>query len=77
MVTYFGNIYRGVKTILVGMFQTWRALFRPAITEQYPHERFEMPENVRGILYNNVDDCIGCFKCARVCPVDWPACHPV
>jgi len=70
MVQYFKNIYTGITTILVGMMQTWRALFRPAVTEQYPHERFEMPENVRGILYNNVDDCIGCFKCARVCPVD-------
>jgi NADH-quinone oxidoreductase subunit I len=69
MAAYFGNIYRGVITILVGMTQTWKAMFRPAITLQYPHVKWELPVNARGILFNNIDDCIGCFKCARVCPV--------
>jgi NADH-quinone oxidoreductase subunit I len=70
MKTYFSNIYRAIKTILIGMTQTWKAMFRPAITVQYPDERLDMPVNTRGILFNNVDDCIGCYKCARVCPVD-------
>jgi len=70
MVTYFSNIYRGTVTILIGMTQTWKALFRPAITLHYPTERWELPTNARGILFNNADDCIGCYKCARVCPVN-------
>lgn len=70
MGTYFYNIYRGITTILVGMSQTWRALMRPSITLQYPTEKWDLPVNSRGILFNNVDDCIGCYKCARICPVN-------
>lgn len=70
MTNYFSNIFNATVTILKGMSLTWKAMFRPAITLQYPHERFELPVNARGILFNNVDDCIGCFKCARICPVD-------
>lgn len=70
MVNYFKNIYRALVTISVGMAQTWKALFRPAITLQYPDEKWQLPLNARGILFNNIDDCIGCYKCARVCPVD-------
>lgn len=70
MVNYFKNIYRALVTISIGMAQTWKALFRPAITLQYPDERWQLPANARGILFNNVDDCIGCYKCARVCPVN-------
>ncbi|MFQ5753796.1 MAG: NuoI/complex I 23 kDa subunit family protein [bacterium] len=66
---YFFNIYRAIKTIAIGMAQTWKALFRPAITLQYPDEKWQLPINARGILFNNVDDCIGCYKCARICPV--------
>jgi NADH-quinone oxidoreductase subunit I len=69
MGNYFRNIYRGIVTILIGMAQTWKVLFRPAITLQYPTEKWQLPANARGILFNNVDDCIGCYKCARVCPV--------
>ena len=52
------------------MAQTWKAIFRPAITLQYPREKWELPVNARGILFNNVNDCIGCYKCARICPVN-------
>lgn len=69
MGTYFKNIYQAIVTISIGMYQTWKALFRPAITLQYPLDKWELPVNARGILFNNVDDCIGCFKCARICPV--------
>lgn len=69
MASYFRDIYRAIKTISIGMGQTWKAMFRPAITLQYPNEKWELPVNARGILFNNVDDCIGCYKCARICPV--------
>ncbi|MFQ5864876.1 MAG: NuoI/complex I 23 kDa subunit family protein [bacterium] len=70
MLSYFKNIYRALVTISIGMAQTWKALMRPSITLQYPDEKWQLPANARGILFNNVDDCIGCYKCARVCPVD-------
>ncbi|NIR49712.1 4Fe-4S dicluster domain-containing protein [candidate division KSB1 bacterium] len=69
MLSYFSNIYRGLVTIAIGMAQTWKALMRPSITLQYPTVKWQLPTNARGILFNNVDDCIGCYKCARVCPV--------
>jgi len=69
MADYFRTIYRAIVTIAVGMGQTWKALFRPAITLQYPSERWQLPVDARGLLFTNIDDCIGCHKCARICPV--------
>lgn len=42
---------------------------RPA-TLQYPHEHLPVPPRGRYQLHNEIDDCIVCDKCARVCPVD-------
>ncbi|KAA0231528.1 4Fe-4S dicluster domain-containing protein [candidate division KSB1 bacterium] len=70
MVTYFKDVFNGIFTVLIGMMETWKHLFRPATTLQYPHVRFELPPGTRMQLFNNVDDCIGCYKCARICPVD-------
>lgn len=58
------------KTIFTGMGVTFRHLFQPSITIQYPKERAEMPEGVRSKLYVDIDDCIGCTLCERACPVD-------
>ncbi|MFY0605138.1 MAG: 4Fe-4S binding protein [Cyclobacteriaceae bacterium] len=40
------------------------------VTLQYPHETFPVPETGRYQLHNEIDDCIVCDKCAKVCPVD-------
>ena len=39
-------------------------------TLQYPHESIPVPDNGRYKLHNEIDDCIVCDKCAKVCPVD-------
>ncbi|MEM1406362.1 MAG: 4Fe-4S dicluster domain-containing protein [Bacteroidota bacterium] len=39
-------------------------------TLQYPHESIAVPDNGRYKLHNEIDDCIVCDKCAKVCPVD-------
>lgn len=70
MAGYFKLIFRAIVTIAIGMAQTWKALFRRAITVQYPTEKIPLPVNARGILFCNIDDCIGCYKCARICPVN-------
>lgn len=70
MAAYFRNVYRSLYTILVGMTQTWKHLFVPAVTLQYPHQKWDLPIGTRQQLFVNIDDCIGCFKCARICPVD-------
>lgn len=39
-------------------------------TIQYPHETLPVPDNGRYRLHNEIDDCIVCDKCAKICPVD-------
>jgi formate hydrogenlyase subunit 6/NADH:ubiquinone oxidoreductase subunit I len=41
-----------------------------AVTLQYPHAILSVPDRGRYQLDNNIDDCIVCDQCARVCPVD-------
>ena len=40
------------------------------ITLQYPHEMFVLPDNARYELHNEIEDCIVCDKCAKICPVN-------
>ncbi|MGA2623486.1 MAG: NADH-quinone oxidoreductase subunit I [Bacteroidota bacterium] len=70
MKEYFGNIFRSIWTVLVGMKVTFVHLFTPAVTIQYPDVRLKLPERARNRLYVNMDDCIGCFQCDMACPVD-------
>jgi formate hydrogenlyase subunit 6/NADH:ubiquinone oxidoreductase subunit I len=39
-------------------------------TIQYPHVQIPVPEVGRYQLHNEIDDCIVCDKCAKVCPVN-------
>ncbi len=70
MGRYFKDIWYGVFTVLVGMKVTWRHLFTPAVTIQYPDVKLKLPERARNRLYVNMDDCIGCDQCSMACPVD-------
>ena len=40
------------------------------VTIQYPQEVVPVPDNGRYRLHNEMDDCIVCDKCVKVCPVD-------
>ena len=84
MVKYFGNIWDSITTILTGMGVTWGHMWnirRDNVTLQYPEERWPRPDRnigfeekdynvIRSRLHVDIDDCIGCLKCERVCPVD-------
>ncbi len=70
MKEYFKNAWSGLFTVFIGMKITFKHLFVPAVTIQYPDERLQLPERERNRLYVNMDDCIGCDQCARACPVD-------
>lgn len=70
MAGYFRNILDSVTSVWVGMNVTFKHLFKPSITLQYPKQRWEMPDRARNQLHNDIDDCIGCDQCARACPVD-------
>ncbi len=69
MKQYLKNTWDGIFTVLVGMKITFKHLFTPAVTIQYPDVKVALPERVRNRLYVNIDDCIGCDQCSRTCPV--------
>ncbi len=43
-------------------------LFRKPVTVNYPVEKLEPPERLRGKLGFIEEKCLGCGNCARVCP---------
>ncbi|MHA8051000.1 4Fe-4S binding protein [Aquirufa sp. ROCK-SH2] len=46
-------------------------------TSQYPHIEVPAPVNGRYQLHNEMDDCIVCDKCVKVCPVDCIDIEPI
>ncbi|MBL0742544.1 4Fe-4S binding protein [Chryseolinea lacunae] len=46
-------------------------------TIQYPYAMQPVPDNGRYRLHNEIDDCIVCDKCAKVCPVDCITIEPI
>ena len=84
MSSYFGNIGSAVSSLWDGMRVTlhhFTGKKRLNATLQYPHERWPIPDRhigfdhaqynvIRSRLHVDIDDCIGCLQCERVCPVD-------
>lgn len=50
---------------------------RGTTTIQFPHETIPVPDNGRYQLYNEMDDCIVCDKCAKICPVNCITIEPI
>lgn len=46
-------------------------------TVQYPHELLPVPDTGRYKLHNEIDDCIVCDKCVKICPVDCITIEPI
>ena len=44
---------------------------------QYPYERLPVPDTGRYRLHNEIDDCIVCDKCAKICPVNCITIEPI
>lgn len=70
MTQYFRNIFETVASIPASMAISWKTFIEKPVTLEYPDVKWQLPERARAQLHNNVDDCIGCNKCANVCPVD-------
>ncbi|MEH0155639.1 4Fe-4S dicluster domain-containing protein [Limibacter armeniacum] len=47
------------------------------VTMEYPREKFPVPDVGRYKLHNEIDDCIVCDKCVKVCPVNCIDIEPV
>ena len=77
-MSYFGEIYKGIKTLLTGMSVTGKYFVtsrKGAITQQYPDNRdtLKMFDRFRGEVVmphdeNNEHRCTGCQKCEIACP---------
>lgn len=77
-MSYFSDIYKGIKTLLTGMGVTGKYFMtsrKGAITQQYPDNRdtLKMFERFRGEVVmphdeNNEHQCTGCQKCEIACP---------
>lgn len=46
-------------------------------TIEFPHERIPVPDTGRYQLHNEMDDCIVCDKCAKICPVNCITIEPI
>jgi len=46
-------------------------------TVQYPFETIPVPDNGRYKLHNEIEDCIVCDKCAKICPVNCITIEPI
>ncbi|HMV08350.1 MAG TPA: 4Fe-4S binding protein [Cyclobacteriaceae bacterium] len=46
-------------------------------TIQYPHVSIPLPDTGRYKLHNEIDDCIVCDKCAKICPVNCITIEPI
>ena len=59
--------------IAKGMALTFKQMFKPKFTRQYPEQKWNTPSSFRGrpvlVLENNgVERCVACGLCSRVCP---------
>lgn len=59
--------------IAKGMALTFKQMFKPKFTRQYPEEKWPTPPSFRGrpvlvLEENGMERCVACGLCSRVCP---------
>jgi len=62
-----------IPQIVAGMWLTFKQMFKPKFTRQYPEEKWEPPPSFRGrpVLVqteSGIERCVACGLCSRVCP---------
>lgn len=68
MFDYFKTIWTNSVALIKGLAVTWRYMWQPKVTYQYPREKPPVPERFRGMLTFHIDECIACDLCVRACP---------
>src|SRR5262245_59382517 len=56
--------------LVKGLAVTLKTMMKPAITQQYPHVKPDLPARTRGVIALKQENCTVCYKCSRACP-DW------
>ena len=62
------KIFAYAFSLIQGLMVTAKYLFKPAVTLQYPKQRWSPPERFRGRVALRPKKCISCQMCARACP---------
>ena len=70
-----GEVWKTASALAKGMAVTFKHLFRPAVTENYPDEPPNFEARFRGVHVlqrdgNGLEKCVACFLCAAACPSD-------
>lgn len=70
-LSFWEKLY--IPEIIRGLSITFKHLFQPKFTRQYPEERWDAPAAFRGrpvlvLEENGVERCVACGLCSRVCP---------
>ena len=73
MTSVLTTIVETATTLAAGFRVTWRNLFRPTVTENYPDEPPHFEQRFRGLHVLQRDEqglekCVACFLCAAACP---------
>lgn len=75
--SYFGDFFKAVRSLCIGLKTTMREFFIPKVTEQYPENRKELKmfDRFRGTLVmphneSNEHRCVACGLCQSACPND-------
>ena len=73
--SYFGDFFKAVRSLCIGLKTTMREFFIPKVTEQYPENRKELKmfDRFRGTLTmphdeNGNNKCVACGLCQNACP---------
>jgi NADH-quinone oxidoreductase subunit I len=64
------RVWMGLKTTFIGLGITLPYIFRRPYTLQYPEEVPDIPPSERGLHNFEIDKCIACDQCSKICPVD-------
>ena len=62
------KIIENTIALLKGLGVTAKYLLKPAVTLQYPKQRWTPPQRFRGRVALRPKKCIACQMCARACP---------
>ena len=69
---YLKEIRDTAKYMWQGLEVTFDHMRRRPVTIQYPYEKLIPSERYRGRIHFELDKCIACEVCVRVCPINLP-----